>query len=161
MFPTGTSELGYWLGGARGAVPPSCRDRFPQRSWYQGSPPPPGDQGGWKSPRNSGGCGGRQPPSKNNLMGPGCDIFVTRIRILGPGSNMLGSKNMKFGLKWVHMVRMAAFSGSRLSLQPPESAATRTGLNLKNQPQPGAKTILYVLNMVRVRRSEKVIPGSS
>ena len=30
-----TVKKGYWLGSAKRAVPPSCRDRFPQRSWYQ------------------------------------------------------------------------------------------------------------------------------
>ena len=30
-----TVTKGYRLGLAERAVPPSCRDRFPQRSWYQ------------------------------------------------------------------------------------------------------------------------------
>jgi len=77
-------------------------------------------------PGTAGGLGGRQPPSKNNLMDAGYDIFGTRIRILGPGSGfwdhdliflgtririlrrgsgIFGSTNMKFCLKWVHMAR--------------------------------------------------------
>ena len=67
-----------------------------------------------------------KPPSKNNLMDPGYEIFGTRIRILGPGSRLLdqdliflgtrisilrpgadisGSKNMNLGSKWVPMAR--------------------------------------------------------
>ena len=32
-------------------------------------------------------------------------LFGTRIRILGPGSDIFGSKNIKFRPKWVHMSR--------------------------------------------------------
>ena len=32
-------------------------------------------------------------------------FFWTTIRILGPGSDIFCSENMKFGLKWVHMAQ--------------------------------------------------------
>ena len=47
--------------------------------------------GGLEAPQEERGSGGRQPPSKNNFMDPGYDIFC--------------SKKMKFGPKLVHMAR--------------------------------------------------------
>ena len=89
-----TVTKGYRLGFVETTVPPSPRDRFPQRSWYQdlgtkkkngelerqslsvcrrargAAGSLPGGSGGLEASRNSRGSGGRQPPSKNNFVEP-------------------------------------------------------------------------------------------
>ena len=52
-------------------------------------------QGVWglEAPQEEQGVWGAAAPTKNNLMDPGYDFFWTRIRILGPGSDIFGTRS--------------------------------------------------------------------
>ena len=92
-----------WWGACSPPCPSAYREALPLRlsvffgtkilvpgSWYQSvcrgargaAGPPPEGLGGWKPPTNSGGSGGRQPPSKNNFMDPDPTIFYPKINLM-------------------------------------------------------------------------------